>query len=57
MSNLKLLEGMRKSHGEIVYEMAYRINEIVYEYVGEVPLATAVGILEIVKQELINDHD
>ena len=36
-------------------EMAERIKELVYEYSERVPLATAIGVLEIVKAEILEE--
>lgn len=45
MSQLQLAEGLAKE-----------IKEVVYRYHETMPLATAIGVLEIVKAELIQDH-
>lgn len=45
MSQLKLAEGM-----------AEEIKGVVYKYQESMPLATAIGVLEIVKVELIQEH-
>jgi|TARA_R110000868_G_scaffold379194_1_gene644968 hypothetical protein len=46
MSPLKLAEGM-----------AEEIKNVVYKYHESMPLATAIGVLEIVKLALIQDHE
>ena len=45
MTPLKLAEGM-----------AEEIKEVVYRYHESMPLATAIGVLEIVKVELMQEH-
>jgi hypothetical protein len=45
MTPLKLAEGM-----------AEEIKEVVYRYSDAMPLATAIGVLEIVKAELMQAH-
>jgi predicted outer membrane lipoprotein len=42
---LKLTEGM-----------AEELKQVIYKYHGSMPLATAIGVLEIVKAELMQDH-
>lgn len=36
-------------------EMCERIKEVIYDYGGDVPLALAVGVLEIVKKEIMEE--
>lgn len=36
-------------------EMAARIKALVYEYSEKMPVATAVGVLEIVKAEILDE--
>jgi hypothetical protein len=45
MTPLKLAEGL-----------AEEIKEVVYRYSDAMPLATAIGVLEIVKAELMQEH-
>lgn len=45
MSPLKLAEGMAKE-----------LKDVVYKYQETMPLATAIGVLEIVKVELMQEH-
>lgn len=42
-----------KSHYDIAYEMAERIEALIYEYDKKIPLALAIGVIEIVKIEII----
>lgn len=46
MTPLKLAEGMAKE-----------LKAVVYKYNEAMPLATAIGVLEIVKVELIREHE
>jgi hypothetical protein len=40
---------------EVAGELAERIKALVYEYGGRMPLATAVGVLEIAKMEILQE--
>lgn len=44
-----------RPHTELAAEMCDRIKTVVYEYADRVPLALAVGVVEIVKMELMED--
>lgn len=46
MTALKLTEGM-----------AEELKQVISKYHGSMPLATALGVLEIVKAELMKDHE
>jgi hypothetical protein len=46
MTPLKLAEGL-----------AEEIKEVIYKYSESMPLATAIGCLEIVKTELLKEHE
>jgi hypothetical protein len=46
MTPLKLAEGL-----------AEEIKEVIYKYSESMPLATAIGCLEIVKAELLKEHE
>lgn len=43
------------SHYEIANDMAEKIKSAVYAY-DKIPLSLAIGVLEIVKMEVMNDH-
>ena len=47
--------GGQRSH-EVAGELAERIKELVYEYADKMPVATAIGALEIAKIEILNDQ-
>ena len=42
---------------DIAAELSARIKDIVYEYDGKMPLATAIGVLDIVKQEILDEAE
>ncbi len=53
------LEVLKTSGGpghEIAGEMAEKIKAVIYEYSGRVPLALAIGVLEIVKAEIMDEQ-
>lgn len=47
--------GGQRSH-EVAGELAERIKELVYEYADRMPVATAVGAMEIAKIEILNEQ-
>lgn len=46
-----------KSHCKIAGEMSQKIKDIILFYGDQIPLALAVGVLEVVKKEIIEDND
>jgi hypothetical protein len=44
-----------KSNAYIAAELSDKIKEAVYEYSNKIPLALAIGVLEIVKKEILDD--
>ena len=50
--SLKVFSGGAPAH-ETAGEMAERITDLVYEYSDRIPLAAAIGVLEIVKVEIL----
>ena len=38
-------------------KMAEEIKECIYKYADEMPLALAIGFLDIVKKEIMEDHE
>lgn len=56
ISTLKLLDGDGKRAHELAGELAARIKDIVYEYSDKMPVATALGALEIAKIEILEDQ-
>lgn len=57
MADLRVFTGDGRSGHELANEMAERLNSVIYDYAGRVPLATAVGVLEIIKIELLEDNN
>ena len=55
MKNIKVFEGGRPVQ-VAAGELAERIKEIIYEYSGQIPVAAALGVLEIVKIEIIQNE-
>lgn len=44
-----------KSHFDLAEEMCNKIKEVVYTYSDRVPLALAVGVIEIAKMEIMEE--
>jgi hypothetical protein len=44
-------------HYAVEGEMAKRITELVFEYAGQVSTVAAIGVLELVKNGLLNTKD
>lgn len=40
----------------MAFEMSQKIKDIILMYEGQIPLALAVGVLEVVKKELIEGN-
>ena len=38
-------------------EMADRIKDVIYDYAGRVPLTLAMGVMEVVKFEIMRDAE
>lgn len=53
MAELRVFPGNGQKGHELANEMANRLNDVIYDYAGRVPLATALGVIEIVKIELL----
>ena len=52
---LKIFHGDGKRTEDLAGELAERIKSLVHEYDGRMALATAVGVLAVVQQELIGE--
>jgi len=39
---------------EVIEEMCDRVKEIVYSYAGQVPVATAIGVLHVAAKEILD---
>lgn len=48
-------EGMKLSQGEVVQGLVDELLETIHKYNDTMFLSTAIGCLELVKQQLIND--
>lgn len=53
MINVIEIKRFNKEQAALITEMQERIEALVYEYGGKIPLATAVGVLEVVKKNII----
>ena len=51
---IKFMSIASKSHAYIAAELADDINSAIYKHADTIPLALAVGVLEVVKSELIS---
>ena len=51
---LSVLSGKRST--ELTEEMGTKMKVLIHEYDGMMPLASAIGVLETVKYELMLDH-
>ena len=56
MTDLKAIQGAGRGQ-DVAGEMAARILAVIADYEGRVPLALAVGVLDIVKAELMVNND
>ena len=56
MRNLTVFTGGGKSVQASCGEMAERIKDLVYEYADQVPVAAAIGVLDIVKAEILAEQ-
>lgn len=54
--NLRVFEGHGTPGHVLAGEMAERIKEVIYDYSGRLPVAAAVGVLEIVKAEILDEQ-
>ena len=57
MTDIRVLNGDGKRAEDVTGELGDRIKALVYEYSGRIPLAAAVGVLHLVADEIIRDHD
>ena len=56
MIAFRTIPGAGQPLTEVASDMAERITALVYEYADRVPLVLAVGVLEIVKAKIMEDH-
>lgn len=57
MTDIRVLKGDGKRAEDVTGELADRIKALIYEYSGRMPLAAAVGVLHLVADDIIRDHD
>ena len=54
--NFEVIKNTSKTQRELASEMCDRIKGIVYEYSDLVPVALAVGAMEIAKMEIMDEQ-
>lgn len=52
----EVIKNTGKTQRELASEMCDRIKAIVYEYSDQVPVALAIGVLEIAKFEIVEEQ-
>ncbi len=57
MTDIRVAKGDGKRAEDVTGELADRIKDLIYEYKGRMPLAAAIGVLHLVADEIIRDHD
>ena len=57
MTDIRVLKGDDKRAEDVTAELGDRIMALIYEYDGRLPLAAAIGVLHLVADEIIRDHD
>lgn len=53
----KFMHLANKTQCKIAGEMSQKIKDIILSYEDQIPLALAVGVLEVVKKEIIEAND
>lgn len=53
---IKFIATASKPHAVIAAEMCEEIKAVVYSYADKVPAALAIGVLEIAKQEILEEQ-
>ena len=56
MGDLRVFTGGGKRDTDLADDMCKAVKAAVYEFSGRVPLATAIGVLEIAKQEILDGN-
>ena len=54
---VRFLEISSKNHTTIIDEMVSDIKGAIYKHAGTIPLALAIGVLEVVKKEILEDAE
>ena len=57
MTDIRVFKGDGKRAEDVTGELGDRIKALIYEYDGRIPLAAAIGVLHLVADEIIRDHD
>lgn len=58
MTELHAITGAGQRSNEVAGEMADRIEDVIRDYGDRgIPIATVIGVLEIVKQEILRDAE
>lgn len=56
MKQITVFEGGGQKAHEAAGELADRVKALVYEYADKMPVATAIGVIEVVKIEILNEQ-
>jgi hypothetical protein len=56
MTDIRILKGGKRSE-DVTRELAERITDLIYEYDKRISLAATLGVLQIVADGLLRDHD
>lgn len=57
MTDIRIFKGDGKRAEDVTGELADRIKALIYEYDGRITLAAAIGVLHLVADDIIRDHD
>ena len=57
MTDIRVLKGDGKRAEDVTGELSDRIKALIYEYDGRITLAAAIGVLHLVADDIIRDHD
>ncbi len=57
MTDIRIFKGDGKRAEDVTRELAERITDLIYEYDKRISLAATLGVLHIVADGLLRDHD
>jgi len=57
MTDIRIFKGDGKRAEDVTGELADRIKALIYEYDGRITLAAVIGVLHLVADDIIRDHD
>ncbi len=57
MTDIRVFKGDGKRAEDVTGELHDRIKALIYEYSGRMPLAAAIGVLYLVADGIMRDHD